>query len=251
MSKKKEARQKRIQDILYERNEIRVSELAQELNITPETLRKDLDEMEHQQLIERHHGTARRKRIHSELSIEARNQDHPDEKKRIAFRAMQEIHDGDVVFIAGGSTILSGIAALRTKKDLTIIVNSIYVAMECAEMDFPVLFIGGALQKKVLQTDGYFTEKMLDFFHIDVALLGTDGIKGANGFTVRTMEEIGTYRHIFNQSKKVVFLADASKFEKESHFESCKFHEVDMLVTNSLTQEQLKQVSQIPQVIQV
>lgn len=251
MSKKKEERQQSIREILCQQDQIRVVDLAKQLNVTPETLRKDLDEMEQQQLVERQHGFARIKRVHTEMPVEARNLDHPNEKRRIALRAIEEIKDGQVVYISGGSTILAGIQALRTKKDLTLIVNTIYVALECIEMNFPVVFVGGFLHKVGLRTDGYFTEKMLDSFHIDVAILGTDGIKDAEGFTVYTMEEIGTRRRIFNQSKKIIYLADTTKFEKASHFECCKFREVDMLITNPLTPAQRKQVSAIHSVIEV
>lgn len=251
MSKKKDARQTLIRQILLEENEIRVIELAKRLNITPETLRKDLDEMEEQQMIIREHGYARIQALRTELPIAYRSKENPEDKRKIMLRAIQEIKNGQVVFLDAGSTILQGIQALRSKKDLTLIVNSIPVALECLEMNFKVIFIGGTMMKNGLRTDGYFTQKMLDSIYIDVAILGSDGIKDSSGFTVFQLEEIGTRRHIINQSRKLVVVCDSHKFAIEPHYQFCRFDEVDILITNSLTDEQSKQVEQIKKIIQV
>lgn len=251
MSKKKDARQVKIREILLEENQVRVVDLANRLNVTPETLRKDLDEMENQQLIVREHGFARIQTLRTELPFSFRQQENPEAKRRIMLRAIQEIQNGQVVFLDAGSTLTEGIQALRSKKDLTIVVNSIPIALECIDMNFNVIFIGGEMMKNGLRTDGYYTQQMLDNIYIDVAILGSDGLKETTGFTVYTLTEIGTRRHIINQSKKLIIACDVSKFERQAHYQFCSFKEVDMFITNKLTPEQLEQVKDCKQIIQV
>lgn len=249
MSKKKEMRQGDIRQILLEEGQVRVTELAKRLGVTPETLRKDLDEMERLQIVVRQKGTARI--LRSELPLHWRNQENPDLKRRITLRAIQEIEDGQVVFLDAGSTLLQGIQAIRSKKDITLIVNSLPIAFEVMNADFKVIFIGGVMQKNGFRTDGYHTSQMLESIRIDVAILGTDGIQDTDGFTVFTMEEIGTRRSIINQSRKLIVVGDSTKFDNRASYQYCRFREVDMFITNKLTKEQYEQVKDIKKVVQV
>lgn len=212
MSKKKDARQVKIRNILMEKGQYRVKDLAAILHVTPETLRKDLDELEEQGIVVRSHGFARVNIFRQELPISVRNQENTDIKKRLTYRAIEEIQDGNIVYLDAGSTLLQGIDALRQKKDLTIITNSLPMAYKCNEMNFDVVLVGGKLHKNGLHTDGFFSEKMLDSIYIDIALFGSDGLLNASGFTVYSMEEVGTRRHVINQTKKVVMVSDNTKF---------------------------------------
>ncbi len=140
---------------------------------------------------------------------------------------------------------------MRSKKDLTIIVNSIPIALECLDMNFNVIFVGGTMHKNGLRTDGHFTNSMLDSIYIDVAILGSDGIQDATGFTVYTLEEIGTRRHIIDRSKKIIVACDKHKFDVAAHYQYCTYKEVDMLITNSLSDLQRLQVKAIKEIIEV
>lgn len=81
MSKKKDARQVKIRNILMEKGQYRVKDLAAILHVTPETLRKDLDELEEQGIVVRSHGFARVNKFRQELPISVRNQENTDIKK--------------------------------------------------------------------------------------------------------------------------------------------------------------------------
>ena len=104
MSKKKDARQVKIRNILMEKGQYRVKDLAAILHVTSETLRKDLDELEEQGIVVRSHGFARVNKFRQELPI--------------SYRAIEEIQDGNIVYLDAGSTLLQGIDALRQKKRL-------------------------------------------------------------------------------------------------------------------------------------
>lgn len=251
MSKKKDARQVQIRQILHEKGEYKVKDLAQLLEVTPETLRKDLDELEEKGMVVRYHGFVRMDKLQKELPISIRSQENVKIKQRITIRAIDEIVDGNIVYLDAGSTLLNGIDALKKKKDLTIITNSLPMALKCNEMHFDVVLIGGKLQKNGLHTEGYFSEKMLDSIYIDIALFGTDGLMNTSGFTVFSMEEAGTRRHVINQSRKVVMVGDNSKFNLAGHYCFCSFREADVFITNDLTSEQLQQVQACKKVIDI
>ena len=82
-------------------------------------------------------------KFRQELPISVRNQENTDIKKRLTYRAIEEIQDGNIVYLDAGSTLLQGIDALRQKKDLTIITNSLPMAYKCNEMNFDVVLVGG------------------------------------------------------------------------------------------------------------
>lgn len=251
MSRKKEERQNRIRTILEEKKEMKVKDLAQLLEVTPETLRKDLDELEDKEIVIRLHGYVRKNNLPVELPISIRNQENVEIKRRLMAAAINEIENGSIVYLDAGSTLIAGIDFLSQKKDLTVVTNSLLVAQKCEEMNFDVVLIGGKLTRHGLHTEGYFSEKMLDAIHIDVALLGSDGILGSDGFTVYTMDEVGTRRHVINQSQKIVVVCESIKFQRRGYYTFCAFRETDVFISNELSKEQRKQVQACKKIIEV
>ena len=252
MSKKKEARHVLIRQILAEEEKIKVIDLANRLNVTPETLRTDLNEMEQQSLIIREHGYARINNSLNEIPVLMRGMEYPKFKKRITARAFNEIKDGQVVYLDSGSTVLCGTDAIANKKDLTIVTNSLPLAQQCSTMDHNIFFIGGMVLKAGLRTYGSFATDMIDHVQIDVAIMGTDGIMDADGFTTNSAVEVGIRRHIMNQSKKLIAVCDVSKFDKRSPFKLCSFKEFDMFITNGpLTEKQREQIKDIKEIVEL
>lgn len=103
----------------------KVKNLALLLRVTSETLRKDLDKLENKGMVIRHHGFVRINKLQKELPISIQSQENVKIKQQITIRAIEEIEDGNIVYLDAGSTLLNGIDALKVKKDLTIITNSL------------------------------------------------------------------------------------------------------------------------------
>lgn len=251
MSKKKDERQTQIRNILLQEGRIKIVDLAKLLKVTPETLRNDLNEMEQQNIVIREHGYARMDNSLGELPVYLRSQEHPKEKRKVVFRAFQEIKDGQVVYLDSGSTIILGIQYITMKKDLTIVTNSLPLALECAKMNLRIVFAGGNVLNEGLRCYGFFADEVINRINIDVAILGTDGIMNCDGFTHNDMREVGFKRRIINRSKKIIAVCDRYKFQKEAPFIYCKFSEIDQLITNELTKEELEQVKDIKNIIQI
>ena len=250
MSRKKEEILGQIRQILMIENRAKIIDLAKRLHVTPETLRTDMNELESQNIIVREHGYARIVTSLTETPLTMRQNENIDLKKQIMARAIQEIQDGSVVFLDAGSTVLLGVPFLASKKDLTIITNSIPLANQCIQMNLEVLFVGGLIFNNGLRTHGHFCNDMIDKIHIDLAIIGTDGLLNANGLTSIPESDIETKRHIINQSKTIIGVCDSTKFNQDARYEYCKFYEIDVLITNKLTAEQLKQIQGVKRIIQ-
>lgn len=251
MSKRRNERLSRINEVLSEKGTMKVLDLAKEMNVTPETMRKDLDELQAHGLVIRSHGEVRPNKSEIEVPLYMRQSDNLAKKQVVAQKAISRIEDGMTVFLDSGSTLLSAVDSLRSKKDLTLVVNSMPLAQAVVELHFRVLFLGGVLLEGMQRTEGFFTEMMLDQIHLDLAIIGTCGIRNARGFGVYKDGEIGLLRKVVSNADATIVVMDNTKFEESTSFQYCRFDEVDALITNKLSDEQRKQVSSIPEVVEV
>lgn len=242
MRKSKEKRLQQIRQILSETDSMPVRDLAEKLSVTPETIRSDLDLLEEQGLIERSHGFARALKTTVEIPFEVRKTDNYELKKAIATEAIRRIENGSTVFLDSGTTVYCGLEMLKSKKDLTIITNTLPIADACLDMNFDVVFVGGKLSRKGKRADGYFTEMILDQLHIDLAILASDGVLNLGGISVYSPHEYGTKRKVKERSDILIGLIDSTKFDRRGTYKVLDFSDLDLIITNPLTEEQRAQV---------
>lgn len=240
----------RIREILFSTEKESVKELAEKMNVTPETIRSDLDGLEEQGLIVREHGYARAAKNIIEIPFEMRKAENYALKRTIAFRAISEIQDGMMVFLDSGSTIFAGLEILKSKKDLTIVTNALHVAEACLEMNFKVILIGGLMNPAGKRADGYFAEKMLDGLHMDLAILSSDGIENLGGIGVFYPEEFGTKTKVVERSDRSIAVIDRTKFSRTSAYKAVDFKDIDLVITNTLNDEQRKQLEGLVEVLE-
>lgn len=249
MSKKKDERQFNIRKKINEVEKIRITDLAKEFHVTTETIRKDIVEMEQQNIIEKRNGYVYLKEYSSEISIVLRNQEYYDEKKAIMMKASEFIQDRMFIYLDAGSTCQAIIPFLQEKKQITIVTNSPLIAYKCCLNNIHTLVLGGHISNLSNRTYGEFACQTMDRIHIDIAILGSLGIKNSPGFTTRE-SDYTLKRHIMQQSEKIMVVADHHKFNNPPSDVFAKFHEVDIFITNNLTKEQYQQVSSIKKIIQ-
>lgn len=249
MSKKKDERQFKIRQLLQERPKIKISDLADYFQTSSETIRKDIIELEDSKIIKKEHGYALLLEEPDEMPISLRNQEYIDEKRQIMKKACAFIKEGMVVYLDAGSTCQAGIPFLQSIQNITIVTNSIFVAYKCARLDMHVILIGGNISNNAYRSYGSLASETIDYIHIDVAILGTKGIKDNDGFTTYE-NEYGLKRHIIQQSEKIIVVADQSKFNTQPEYTYCKFKEVDIFISNVLTKEEKSQIQVIPEIIE-
>lgn len=220
--------------LLAENRMMKAGELVEQFDVSMETIRRDLSELEAVKLIRRVHGGAV---LYTEYGIEPdysfRTVENYDQKFLIAKKAAELVKDGDSIIIDIGTTTLEFAKFLKEKKDLTVFTNSIKIAYELmTEKDITVILLGGKVRSGEGTTSGYWSEEMIDNFFADKLFLGVGAIMTEHGVMDYHIEETNLRRHFMKHVKQVIALADYSKFGIKALNHVCKSEELDYLVTD-------------------
>ncbi|MBQ8804779.1 MAG: DeoR/GlpR transcriptional regulator [Tyzzerella sp.] len=220
--------------LLAENRMMKAGDLAEQFEVSMETIRRDLSELEELKLIRRVHGGAM---LYTEYGIEPdyafRTTENYNEKLQIGKKAAEMVKDGDSIIIDIGTTTLEFAKFLKGKKDLTVFTNSIKIAYELmSEKEISVILLGGKVRYGEGTTSGYWSEEMIDNFFADKLFLGVGAIMPEHGVMDYHIEETNLRRHFFKQAKQVIALADYSKFGIKALNHVCKSKELDYLITD-------------------
>ena len=222
-------------EITRESGRIRVLDLAAELEVAQETVRRDLAELETQGLITRVHGGALpADRIEFEGDVGSRRARNPEEKARIARRAVEEIHDVETVFFDEGSTAAYVAKVLDPPHPLTVVTSSVPVVLSThAHPMITVLLLGGTVRSRSIAASGELTSRMLGELVIDVAFLGTNGISVQHGMTCPDLNVAAVKRAAIAAARRVVLVTDSTKFGLNSFASFGTIKDLDTIVTGS------------------
>lgn len=251
MSKASEARRNAVYQRVLSDGKVRVGELARHLDVTTETIRKDLKVLEERGVLTKKHGSAIVRNAYYQLPFDVKLQEHTVEKQLIARKALEFIEDDSIVYLDPGSTCLQLAKILRLKKNITVLTNSLPIADIICDSGLDLIMTGGKLQKRGRALIGYYATNVIDSIRIDIAFLGCDGFLDMDGPMTFSMEHAEVNRHILNHSKKSILLCDASKFTKTSTYQYAKFSDYDVMITNEITQEQQEVVQDVKELIMV
>ena len=223
-----------ILQLLAENRIMKAGEFAELFQVSMETIRRDLNELEDMKLIRRVHGGAM---LYTEYGNEPdytyRTSENYSEKMAIAKKAAELVNDGDSIIIDLGTTTLELARFLKEKKDLTIFTNSLKIAYELmAEEDITVILLGGKVRHGEGTTSGYWAEEMISEFFVDKLFMGVGAITSSDGIMDYHMEEANFRRHCIKQAKQVIALADYSKFGIKALNQVCKAEAIDYVVTD-------------------
>lgn len=220
--------------LLAENRMMKALELAEHFDVSMETIRRDLSELEEVKLIRRVHGGAV---LYTEYGIEPdytfRTTENYNEKLRIGKKAAEMVNDGDSIIIDIGTTTLEFAKFLKGKKDLTVFTNSIKIAYELmSEKEISVILLGGKVRFGEGTTSGYWSEEMIDHFFADKIFLGVGALMSEHGVMDYHVEETNLRRHCLKQVKQVIALADYSKFGIKALNHVCDSRDLDYLITD-------------------
>ena len=176
------ARTNRILEVLTERERVEVSTLAEELGVSQVTMRKDLTELERRGLIRREHGFAV---LRSADNVEGRLAYHYEEKRTIARRAADLVHDGDTIMVESGSCCALLVAELAAAgRDVTVVTNSAFIAGYVRDAaSVQTVLLGGIYQKDSQVMVGPMVRTCVEGFYVDLLFAGADGFSPRTGFT--------------------------------------------------------------------
>lgn len=210
---------------------MRVHAIAQALQVTEETVRRNVKALASDGLVEKTHGGVKLIRLEEEVDFHQRYKENPEEKRRIAHHVANMISDGTSLFLDIGSTTAHIADALRDHKRLLVVTNSVYVAYRLSTRNENRVFMAGGELRS--HDGGAFGNDAMAFagnFSTDFAILSAAGITAANGFMLFDLEEAQFSRLIMGQASKRIIAADSSKFGREAPITVGDPSQVDVLV---------------------
>ncbi|MBI1277836.1 MAG: DeoR family transcriptional regulator [Anaerolineaceae bacterium] len=229
----KEERQQHLLDALKRDGKVVAVEISAALNVSEDTIRRDLNELAEAGLLRRVHGGAVTKAL-TETAYINRSQQHTEAKSSIAQAAAQLVQDGQVILLDCGTTTTRLAELFPYDLRATVITNSPPAVMALAEHPYlDVILLGGTLNKATLATIGAETAAALSRFRADICFLGVNGLHIEAGITDFSYEEAQLKRIMIENSASVVALASADKLGTVAPFVLAPIASLTHLVTES------------------
>lgn len=233
-------------DYIKIHTKVSTQELADTFNISDMTIRRYLTELEGQGIISRYHGGASIiEEKKNEAAFSLRLQLNEKEKQAIGqyavnyLKSMVTIDKPTSVFLGSGSTVywMSKLLPPGIVEPMPIITDNIYVSSELASNEKnSIVMIGGQLIHPSLNATGYIAEKNLSEFNIDIAFIGSSAIDEKGNLYAFNLMEAGIFSMIIEKSKKIVILADHSKFGHKNLVQIATINENFTIITDDNTQ---------------
>lgn len=226
------SRYTKLLEIVNEEKRIEVTKLAELLNVSQVTIRKDLDVLGERGLLKREHGyavtTSTSDDINSRLAFNY------DIKRKIAKAACELVSDGETVMIESGSSCaLLAEELAYNKKDITIITNSTFIASYIREGNAKIVLLGGDYQPESQVVVGPLTRKCVSDFFVDKLFIGTDGYNPKTGFTGKNLMRTETVKAMAENANKIIILTESSKFSERGVVSQFRAEEVDYVITDT------------------
>lgn len=238
-------RQQQTLELVKERGYISIDEIAQIFAVTPQTVRRDINQLADAGLLRRYHGGAAVDSSVANTEYSMRVSHNSEAKQKIAAAIAADIPDHASIFINIGTTTEAIAHALLNHQGLKVITNNLNVAKILSiKNDFEVLIASG----KVRPDGGVIGQATSDFFKqfkVDYALIGISGIDEEGTLLDFDFQEVAVSQEIIAGARHVYLAADASKFGRHAMMRLGHLNEINRLYTDQQpTDEYLKQIQQ-------
>ena len=231
-------RRKKILELLIKNPILRVGDLHTLFDVSDETIRKDLIDMERQRVLVRRHG-----RIESlvtssdEQAVDVRANAHLEEKERIAQAALEFIPDTEdqIIGMDAGTTTWCLARLLTERKGQTIVTNSMKNADLFASSDLSnqVYCPGGVLRAFDKAFYGPWTVRSLNSIRTNISILSTNGVRNWDGLGAISYDDADVKREFVRNTQYSIAILDASKFDTSTLLEAVKWEELDVVITGA------------------
>jgi DeoR/GlpR family transcriptional regulator of sugar metabolism len=236
-------RQRKIVDIVNERSSIRVTELSNIFGVTEETIRRDLEKLEKENLLRRSHGGAVSiEENQSETSYIEREIINAAEKRAIAIEAIKRIEPGDQIVLDASTTAWYMAKELPDMR-LTVVTNSIKVAIELSKKDqIRVISTGGSLLSQSLSYVGPLAERSLSMYHVNKAFLSCKGVHLEKGLSDFNELQALVKKKMMEIADKTVLMVDSSKFGVRAFSQISSLSNIDYIITDTKVEDSVKKL---------
>lgn len=228
-------RRKKILEELYEKKKVLVIELAEKFNVTQETIRRDLNKLEQENIVEKSYGGAVLiEEVPNDLPIVQRQTQNREGKEIIAQKVCNFLKSGDRVMLDSSSTsFYLSLAMAKSGKKFTIITNSVKIVCSCMDYENLNIFLaGGKLNHSTQSVQGVWTKENLRKYHVNYAIFACKGITMAKGVKDANEEEAELKQTMAESADKVILMADNTKLDKSSFVDLIPLEKIDYLVSD-------------------
>jgi DeoR/GlpR family transcriptional regulator of sugar metabolism len=230
----KDVRLKSIIELLGTVGAISISELADRMDASMMTIRRDLDILEKEGVVRKMHGGA--VLVSSDAvqpTYHERVAELQTEKNRIGKAAAAMIKPGSIALFDAGTTPLAVVGHIPADLEFTAITTGLMTATElCGKTSANVICIGGNIHPTSYSAVNYFAIDMLSHFHADIAFISTKSVSLPEGLFETQLPLIEIKRKLVSVSDKVVLLADSRKFSTKALCMSIPMEDIDVVITD-------------------
>jgi DeoR family glycerol-3-phosphate regulon repressor len=239
------SRQIEILSIAREKGRVNVEDLADRFSVTPQTIRKDLNDLCDRRMLQRIHGGAVLASGVENMGYEARNTLAPDEKRRIGVRTAALLPDNCSLFINIGTTTEQVARALSGHRGLLVITNNINVAnILRPSPGVEVIIAGGLVRRSDGGVVGEATAEFINQFKVDYAVIGASAIEDDGAILDYDHREVRVAQAIIRNARRVVMVADSMKFARSAPVRIAHLSQINIFVTDAPLPSALAQIAQ-------
>lgn len=200
---------------VFEKGHVTVKDLADELDVSKATIRRDLRTLADTGQVELVYGGARRARK-ADYSFRAKALRNVEAKKIVGRLAAEMVGDDEQVFLDSGTTVYEMACRLKQHRGLRTIVNSARLALELDASGISVIMLGGQYRPDRMDTVGPLAMDTLEQLRGYVAYIGADGLSMEFGLTASDIESAHLFRLATRNARECVLLVDHTKFQAPS-----------------------------------
>lgn len=227
----KAERQNYIIDKILEEQKVVTSNLAIALDLSEDTVRRDLNELDGKKLLKKVYGGAIAIQDDStgvfNINITAE-----EEKEKIVTKALSLLHDGQVIIVSGGTTNLVFAKLIPVDLKVTIYTYSLPIAMQLSQLpNIDLILIGGRMQKNAMVTTGIDVIQVLSKIKADICFLGASSINVKQGLTEIGYEVSIVKKAMIESSDRVVSMFTSNKLNTKMPHGVCHLRELDTIIT--------------------
>ncbi len=229
-----EERRKYILSQIYEHGKVLVKRLATQMNVSEATIRRDLRALADEHQVELVYGgaTLPRSSDYSFLSKQTRN---IKEKQIVGRIAGNLVNDNDLIFIDSGTTCFQMIPSLKTKKGLSVIVNSLRIATELGESpNINIITLGGQYRNDRMDCIGPLAIATIEHLRGYTAFIGADGLSMEFGITAADIDSAHLYGLVIKNAREAILVVDHMKFLTPSLFKIAEWDAISRIVVDML-----------------
>jgi DeoR/GlpR family transcriptional regulator of sugar metabolism len=228
-----EKRRQRVLDLVSERGFVALTDLAEAIDVSESTLRRDLDYWHKQGLLRRTHGGAMYVGDAATLpALEERSASQLDEKRAIARTAAARIRDGDTILLDGGTTTLE-VARLLVGRSLQIVTNSLPIAnLFASSRETDLVILGGYVYPRTGVALGPLTVRMMEDIHVHQLVMSVGGITNKGLFNSNLLL-VETEQQMMRCADEVVVVADHTKIGRQALAHLCNLTDIDTLIVDN------------------